>query len=150
MTDIPNTEYITINKDGIYVGGVHATHYRGAKIEYVDDVNRLFQGIQKMYPSIRELHVGAFDTRGKYAEPGNPSGKPGVKTWGRVMFSNGKVGDWVFFRGITPSACAYSCSSFVWQFPSFCSALQGQSKMVKISKPGCYVMVMKKNLQKVK
>jgi len=147
MTDIPNTEYITIDKDSIFVGGVHATHYRGAKIAHIDKLKEFFNNMHQSYPAIRELHVGSFDTRGKYPEYGNPSGKPGLKTWARVMFSNGKVGKWVFVRGTPPSLCAYFCTS-----PSIFAlvALGGIPKMVKISKPGCYVMVPESFLQKVK
>lgn len=32
MSNIPNTEYITINKDGIFVGGKPAVYYRGEKL----------------------------------------------------------------------------------------------------------------------
>ena len=154
MTNIPNTEYITIDKDGVFVGGVHATHYRGAKIAFIDDVKRFFNNIQKKYPSVRELHIGTFDTKGNYAEPGRPSGKSGLKAWCRVMFSDGKVGNWVFFRGTVPSFCAYNCSSFMSHMRGFCHSILGergmQPKMVKISKPGCYAMVPESFLQKVK
>ena len=150
MTDIPNTEYITIDKDGLFVGGFHATHYRGMKIAQTDNVKRFFNSIKQANPSVRELHIGSFDTRGKYAEIGNPSGKPGVKTWCRAMFSDGKVGNWVFLRGITPSFSAYACCCFVGLTPSFNAAVLEKNKMVKISKPGCYVMVPESFLQKVK
>ena len=41
MTDISNTEYITINKDGIFVGGKPATTYRGKHIYCLNYNTRL-------------------------------------------------------------------------------------------------------------
>ena len=41
MTNIPDTEYITVKRDekgdvGIFVGGKPATTYRGEKIDYIN------------------------------------------------------------------------------------------------------------------
>ena len=111
MSDIPNTEYITINKDGIFVGGKPATIYRGEKIVDVDNVKNNFVNIQKNYPQIAELHVGAFATSGKFTKPGNPSGKFGLNEWCRVKLQDGRVGSWVFYRTYSSaSLCAYYCA----------------------------------------
>ena len=128
MTDIPNTEYITINKDGIFVGGKPATTYRGETIHY-SNVRESFADIQ-LNKNVAELHVLSSETHGKCAEPGNPSGKHGPNTWCRVKFENGNLGAWVFY-GMAYSAaecaraCAKRCAYRVRANESFRSAVLG-------------------------
>ena len=54
MTDIPNTEYITIKSDGIFVGGKRATHYRGVEIGYRKSIKKNFQTIQNQAKAGRQ------------------------------------------------------------------------------------------------
>ena len=112
MTDIPNTEYITINKDGVFVGGKPATTYHRIQIKNIDEIKVHFADIQKKCPEIEELHVGAFETRGKYKKPGTPSGNFGPNAWVRAKLFDGRVGPWVF-NGTHSSAsgCARYCAS---------------------------------------
>ena len=110
MSDIPNTEYITINKDGIFVGGKLTTTYRGEKIARINDVKEFFTKIQDECPEIKELHVGAFKTMGRHAGSGLPSGRPGLNAWCRVKLSDGCVGPWRFvIMSSLASLCAYNC-----------------------------------------
>lgn len=112
MTDIKNTEYITINKDGIFVGGKPATTYRGEKIWNIDFVKRVFARMQEQNPKIEEFHIGAFVTPGEYAKPGNPDGVFGPNAWCRVKYKNGDLGAWVFRYTYGSAAhCAYGCAS---------------------------------------
>lgn len=132
MTDIPNTEYITINKDGIFVGGKPATTYHGEKIWDIYEVKRAFAWMQEQNPEIEEFHIGAFATRGEYAEVGNPSGKFGPNAWCRVKFKNGKLGDWVFSNTLSSAArcardCARHCAYVVRVYASFRSAVFGSA-----------------------
>lgn len=116
MSNIPNTEYITINKDGIFVGGKPATTYCGEKIRFSNGVRESFADIQRLNKNVAELHVLSSETRGEYAKPGNPSGKHGPNAWCRVKFENGNLGAWVFYNtdgsaadcaGYRASYCAY-------------------------------------------
>ena len=113
MTDIPNTEYITINKDGIFVGGKTATTYRGEKIWWINKVCDYFAGIQKLKSNVAELHVLSSETCGEYAVAGNPSGKHGPNAWCRVKFNDGRIGSWVFAGAAgSVAACAYGCAYY--------------------------------------
>lgn len=94
MTDIRNTKYITINKDGVFVGGKPATHYRGVKIAS-DSERESFYAIQARYPNVMEIHVLSSKTCGVYAKAGNPSAETGPNVWCRVKFTSGHIGSWV-------------------------------------------------------
>ena len=110
MIDIPNTQYITINKDGIFVGGKPATKYRGQSILWLKDMPKYFAEIQKLNKDVAELHVLSSET----AVVGNPSGKRGPYAWCRVVFNDGSVGAWVFKDDEYSSAkdCAEWCAQF--------------------------------------
>ena len=111
MVDIPNTEYITINKDGVFVGGKPATTYRGVKIYGINYVNDALAWIQEQNPNITELHVLSSNASGKFATVGNPSSTCGRYAWCRVKYIDGKLGDWVFYYAYTSAAdCAFNCA----------------------------------------
>ncbi len=111
MTDIPNTEYITINKDGIFVGGKPATTYRGKHIYCLVAVRDYFSGIQRLNKNVAELHVLSSATRGEYAVTGNPSCKSGPNVWCRVLLSDGRLGAWVFaYTSSSAANCTYRCA----------------------------------------
>ena len=118
MIDIPNTEYITINKDGVFVGGEPATTYRGVKIYNINYVKNTFAVIQERNPNITELHVLSSETSGGYGMVGNPSPEHGSNAWCRVKMKGGTVGGWVFYDAYTSAAnCAryfaYDCANRV-------------------------------------
>ena len=100
MIDIPNTQYITINRHGVFIGGKHVTQYRGFQMIDIDEAKKDFANIRKLF-GIEELHIGAFDTRGCVYAPGNPSGKSGLNSWCRAKFRDGSMGDWVFVSAFT-------------------------------------------------
>ncbi len=113
MTDIPNTEYITINKDGIFVGGKPATTYCGEKILFSNGVREAFADIQRLNKNVAELHVLSSETFGEYAKVGNPSGNHGRTAWCRVKFENGNLGAWVCLEAHGSAAdCANVCANF--------------------------------------
>ncbi len=135
MANIPNTEYITVNANGIFVGGKPATTYRGQKTydtDYVkyntDYMKKVFAWMQKQNPKIEEFHIGAFVTPGEYAKPGNPDGVFGPNAWCRVKYKNGNLGAWVFLHTDGSAAdcayyCANDCADSVRRHASFRSAV---------------------------
>ena len=133
MSEIPNTEYITINKDGVFVGSKHATRYRGSLICNVCSIKENFRNIQHQNPEIQELHVGAFETKGEHAQPGNPSGKFGSNAWCRVKLFNGRIGAWVFDHTYSSASacagrCAYYCGYHVRPYSAMRSGLLNFTK----------------------
>lgn len=118
MTDIKNTDYTTINQDGIFVGGKPAITYRGKRITGIADMGKYFADIQKLNPDVAELHVLSSETGGKFAVAGNPSEKHGPNAWCRVKFNDGRMGLWIFnvpYRSAVDCAqySAISCVSFI-------------------------------------
>jgi len=97
MADIPNTEYITINKDGVFISKKPVTHYRGVEIGYRDSIKRNFQDIQKQYPNVQEMHFLTSKTTGEYNRPitGNPVVENGDNAWARLVFKDNYVAPWV-------------------------------------------------------
>ncbi len=169
MANIPNTEYITVNADGIFVGGKPATKYHDQEICNIDYVKEVFAWMQKQNPEIEEFHIGAFETHGEHAKPGNPNGVFGPNAWCRVKFKNGKLGAWVFDDTHSSAAgCAYDCADgcaySVRDLASFRSAVFGAanekqnaltnalkdtdlSKLIGTHKIGAYEIVVRKSGQ---
>ena len=111
MANIKNTEYITINKDGVFVGGKPAVYYRMRKILYNTIYTRLvFDLIQTQHPEIIEIDVMSSKTYGEDTEILNPSEKHGPNAWCRIKFNDGHVGSWEYFCHFDkPSLCARLC-----------------------------------------
>ena len=95
MSDIPNTEYIIVNENGIFVGGKPAIHYCGQKILYPESIKNKFEKIQQQYPNIKELRFLASETGGNYYESGSPVAKHGPNGWACFEFIDGFVSPWV-------------------------------------------------------
>ena len=111
MTDVPNTQYITINQHGVFVGGKIAKYYRGKDIENIDAVKVFFSKIQRENPEIKEMHVGAFALERTSAKYGMASGAVGPNVWGRVKLSDGRLGPWVFgYTYESASVCVGRCA----------------------------------------
>lgn len=133
MADIPNTNYITINSDGVFVGGKPVTTYNGEKIRFINGVKTNFLEIQKQNPKVQELHVGAFETEGIFAKTGNPSGNLGKYAWTRVKMSDGYLSPWVFcYVFSSASVCASGCAHRCCFNTRYISALS--SAMLKFTK----------------
>lgn len=94
MSDIPNTEYITVKADGIFVGGKPVTHYRGVEIGYREHINKNFQNIRKQYPNIQEMRFLTSKTGGVYLSNGKPVVENGSNGWACAMFNDGYVSPW--------------------------------------------------------
>ncbi len=123
MSYIPNTKYISITKDGLFVGGKTATHYCGYPIKLTEETQNYFILAQQSNPNMKELHVGAFDTVGEFAIPGTPSGKDGINIWARIKMNNGRLGNWVF-SDVTPvTLCAFRCIYDFYLYDKFRSAV---------------------------
>jgi len=155
MTDIPNTEYITINKSGVFVGGKPVTHYHGEKPD-IFLTEQDFREIQMVFADVEELHIGMFDTKGSYAVPGKPSGRFGPNSWCRVKFRNGTTGNWVM---VEPNASLFRCAFVNRCNNYFClradlrSAVMKQNKqydVVKVVELGKYRFTVEKIAQKVR
>ena len=111
MTYVPNTQYITINRRGLFVGGEDTKYYRGKDIENIDAVKVFFAEIQRNKPEIKEMHVGAFALDKMSARYGMTSGAVGPNVWGRVKLSDGRLGPWVFgYTYSSASVCVRRCA----------------------------------------
>lgn len=95
MATIPNTEYVTVSKNGIFVGGKPATYYCGQKILYPETIMDNFKKIQSKYPNIKEFRFLASETGVKYYESGSPVAKHGSNGWACFEFIDGFVSPWV-------------------------------------------------------
>lgn len=111
MTDIANNEYVTINKQGIFVGGKPTEIYRDIEIQSPGYTMTLFHRIQPLCPTIQEIHISSSKTPGEFAKPGNPSPVSGEHAWCRAKFTDNKLGNWIFCATlISPEICAYICT----------------------------------------
>ena len=139
MTDILDTKYITINKDGVFVGGQPTISYYEQQICQFYSLGDTFAAIQAQNPEMQELHVGAFRTPGDLGETGNPSGVFGKYSWCRVKLFDGRLGPWVG-NGMYSSAssCAAKsaaiCVSRVRGNPAMRSSLLNFAKKDKEAK----------------
>ncbi len=137
MTEIPNDRYITVKRDEkgeivVLVGDKLAKTYHGEKIWYIEYVEEIFAWMQEQNPEIEEFHIGAFATRGKYAEVGNPSGEFGPNAWCRVKKKGSSWAPWVFYRTYGSAVycagrCASNCANSVRDNASFRSAVLGSA-----------------------
>ena len=110
MSDIPNTEYITVNEYGVSVGGKPATIYRGQEIFSPDYVKKVFVWMQTQNSEITEFNVMSSVTHGEWAKPGMPSSRCGSNAWCRVKYRDGSVSAWVFnYTYTTAAVCAGDC-----------------------------------------
>ena len=114
---ITDKDYITITANGVTVGGMPTTTYRGEQIWCVEDLPRVFQDIQKIVQreygaAPVEMRVMSSETNGKYAKPGTPSPKHGSNAWVQFVFANGIETRWVFLdSSSSASACAAYCAN---------------------------------------
>lgn len=95
MYNISNQDYITVNEQGIFVGGKLATHYRGEEILFPTDIQTFFNDIQEESPLVSEVHVLLSETAGKANQVGKPVGKNGKYVWDRIVLNGVPEGDFV-------------------------------------------------------
>ena len=135
MTEIPNDRYITVKRDEkgeivVLVGDKPATTYHGEEIWNIECVKEIFAWMQEQNPEIEEFYIGAFATRGEYAEVGNPSGEFGPNAWCRVKKKGSSASPWVFHYTYGSAAycandCAIYCARYVRGYESFRDAVFG-------------------------
>ena len=90
--------YITVNKDGIFIGGKPAKTYRCHNIWLIEDTNEGFARLQAKHPDLIEVHAMTSKTTGRYRTTGNPVVEHGPTVWGRAKFVDGYIGPWVFIE----------------------------------------------------
>ena len=95
MKNIPNTEYMTINQEGIFVGGKPTKHYRDQELRGPAHIVERFNFLQSKYQNIKELHMMTSETVGEYCATGKPIAKHGSYLWGNIEFVDGVIGPWV-------------------------------------------------------
>lgn len=111
MSNIPSTEYIAVNKDGIFVGGKIAMRYCGQEILYPESIKNKFKGIRNKYPNIKEFRFLASETQGKSLESGTPVAKHGPNGWACFEFTDGFVSPWVMMLSGTSYSMDYTAGS---------------------------------------
>ncbi len=96
MPDIPNTEYLTINQKGVFIGGQPAVYYCGEKLHSQSLIKTYFDYIQEKFPIIQEFHILSSETIGnQYDIIEQPSQRHGSYAWCRIKSNNGELGRWV-------------------------------------------------------
>lgn len=133
--DIPNTEYVTITADDVFVGGESATEYHGKKIYNLYDCPAYFKEARDIIRDeygceLLEIHCLQSSTNGKYAKAGNPvADKDGENAWVRVVYLDKNkqkaVSLWAFYYtyGSAP-ACASYCSSYCGDYVLYYASLR--------------------------
>ncbi len=125
MPYFPNTEYITVNADEIFVGGKPATHYLGYEIISPEYIKKTFKEIQNKFSNLQEIHILSSSTDGyvapirkeRIATGGyaaselRPSLQHGNAAWCRIKLNDGTEGIWTYecYYG-TFSDCAERCA----------------------------------------
>ena len=126
--DINSDDYITVTKDGIFVGGQPATHYRGREINQPKNTVIQFKEIQKYVKKnyvvdVDEMHCLSSETDGDFTgNIGNPSLKHGFYSWYRLKFADGALSPWGYGNdysycekqdptGHRANTCASNCAA---------------------------------------
>lgn len=127
MAKITNKDYITISRDGVFVGGKPATKYHGKPIAKLQEVGYVFfmsAGLE----TIKEIHVLQSSTEGTVFEAGNPEpAKDGGHVWIQAVTETGTT-PWIYRLGGNDgkdiaSLCAFQCAWTLNQYPSWVKTL---------------------------
>jgi len=124
-----NADYITINEQGVFVGGKQTRKYKDKFIEDVSDLPILFCAVkyrikQEMNLDLSELHVLSSETDAKTGfgvhNQGNPSAKYGNNSWCRAKLTDGTVLPWTQYwefydGGNLRESCSTICRELVGQ-----------------------------------
>lgn len=135
-TEIPDTEYVTITADNVFVGGQAAKEYHGQEIynlyhcpAYVKEARDI---IRKEYDcELLEIHCLQSSTDGEYTKPGNPiADKNGIYVWCRVVYldknNNKTTSLWVFlYSDSSADECAGDCAYYCGYYAQYYSAMRG-------------------------
>lgn len=134
--EIPNTEYVTITEDDVFVGGQPAKEYHGQEIYSLYHCPAYFKEVRDIIRKengceLLEIHCLQSSTDGEYAKPGNPiPDKKGVNCWVRIKFKDTagqeKTSLWVFYYSYSSAdACAGRCAGHCGNSARLNSALRG-------------------------
>lgn len=123
---ISNNDYVTISRDGIFVGGKPATVYHEQTIAKPEQIMQVWNmpGLE----DIIELHVLQSDTDGQVFHPGNPEpAATGHYIWIRANTKYG-MSPWIFRlsdigRNDAASLCAFQCAWTLRQYPNWVNRL---------------------------
>ena len=121
---IHDNDYITINENGIFIGGVPTLFYRDSKLLYPEKAIQEFKEVKDLVKTknnldISEVHGLSSETPvdGSTGDKGNPSPNHGAWLWYRVKFKDGELSPWVyaadFLGGDGAGLCAAYCAFFV-------------------------------------
>lgn len=129
-----NQDYITINRNGIFVGGKQTTKYHDQTIIKTEYIYKLFTipGLEE----ISEIRVLQSDTRGTVFQPGEPKpSKTGSYIWMQAVTKYG-VSPWIFRLddgnlANIPALCAFQCAWTVAQYPNWVNKLLMAAKTSK-------------------
>lgn len=135
-TEIPNTEYVTITADDVFVGGQPAKEYHGQEIYNLYHCPAYFKEARDIIREengceLLEIHCLQSTTNGEYAKPGNPiADKKGENSWVRIKFKDTdgqeKTSLWVFGdSNSSADGCARYCASDCGDGARDYSALRG-------------------------
>ena len=128
---ISNNDYVTISRDGIFVGDKPATVYHKQTIAKPEQIKQIWNmpGLE----DINELHVLQSDTSGQVFHPGNPeSSATGHYIWIRANTKYG-MSPWIFRlpdigRDDAASLCAFQGAWTLRQYPNWVNRLTDTAK----------------------
>ena len=126
--EIPNTEYVTLNENGCFVGGEPVTKYHDKDIyrpymcvAYFKEARDIIH--EEYGYELLELHCLQSSTEGEQAKTGNPiPDKNGTYIWVRAVYKNKENATveslWAFNYDFGSAAgcasfCAYDCGNSV-------------------------------------
>ena len=132
--NMTNQDYITINRNGIFVGGKQTTKYHDQTIIKTEFICKLFNipGLEE----ISEIRVLQSDTYGTVFQPGEPKpSKTGHYIWIQAVTKYG-VSPWIFRlddtgRKDVAGLCAFQCAWTVAQYPNWVNKLLMAAKTSK-------------------
>lgn len=140
VTNIPDTEYVTITADDVLVGGKSVTEYHGQKIYNLYHCPAYFKEARDLICEengceLLEIHCLQSSTEGEWLKTGNPvADKKGVNCWVRIKFKDTdraeRVSLWAFYDTYSSASecasdCSNRCGAHVLNFSSLRSALFG-------------------------
>lgn len=93
--------FLTINKDGVFLGKNAAIKYRGEKLDkyHIQDITKWFSienDSLSPKPQFTELYVMSSESAGLFSVSGKPSLKHGKYVWARAKSLGGAVSDWTY------------------------------------------------------
>ena len=127
-------KYLTINENGVFVGGKPTKFYNGAAIAAADLLNEAFLKLQEYLAErgkyIKEVRILASETEYKNARPGAnicPSSCPGPNVWYCYVLYNKTVTKWRFYASYDNNKLSTSNSAYICGPMACMSSLSGYS-----------------------